>query len=800
MPAGLRPGRKGAPLSIEESRIRGIAQRVLALFMAIVLATTLTPGLALAGEQSASDSGTKTEQAAPNDAATGEENGGSDNSDGSQGSGSSADQNDASAGNTATSNGTTANGLESKGKSANNESNSQTNTVSATLKISVYGTVLVSHTFDIEKGKTVEDLLELAKAQGYIDGYSHGEPYEGYTSYYVNSITIKGTEYAQPANYDPYWSSSINGGWDNTGLNGTTIDNSGFSYELNLTSYYNPDAKYDDGTGDYPVNPNTPNPDTARKNDTTSYVKSDGNTSAVTSAPTSSSNAALAWKKTYGNGCYSEVLTFADSVYMVSSLYNADYSKQTAILHQFNLNGEETASLQLFGTIDTTCRMVYTDGVIIIPLSDGRLQGVSSSQMKTMWVSNIMAAGAQNVSTVTTDGGMVFTGTVNSFGPNYMAATGTFFALNALTGERVWANEETETGFYWAGACKIGNVLVYGNDAGALKAVNPTTGKTVSTLNLSSAIRSTVIANSAGTKAYVVTNDGTLHQVAVDINGNLSKASSVNFAAKSTSTATLFEGNLFVGGLTANWKGSLSVIDAATMQVKSTVELPFYVQSAPLVAKAADGKTYAYFTCNGVETDSKGKYTSGGGAWVYCLETNTATKLFDATGEMAEYCNKSITMGSDGTLYWTNDSGTLFALANASSSGDKDDQDKGKGNSQSDNAGDKDDQSKNAGNNSGSDDDKNGSPAKKSNGKSVAAKTPLNVSKASAEKGGSGSNKNSEPVQGTSASASSTKSASSDDEGSNESQQIPWLPIAGIVVGCVGLVGVGTYLLRRRNL
>ncbi len=784
-------------MSIEESRIRGIAQRALALFMAIVLATTLTPSLALASEQAASDSDAKTEQAAPasnetpGESANEQSNTASGNSNEGQVSGSSANENNTSG--TAGSNST-----EPSSVSANNDSKSQENTVSATLKISVYGTVLVSHTFDIEKGNTVEDLLNLAKAQGYIDGYGHGEPYEGYTSYYVNSITIKGTEYAQPANYDPYWSSSINGGWDNTGLNETTIDNSGFSYELNLTSYYNPDAKYDDGTGNYPVNPNTPNPDTARENDTTSYVKGNGNTSAVTSAPTSSSNAALAWKKTYGSGCYSEVLSISDSVYLASSLYNADYSKQTAVLHQFNLNGNETASLQLFGAIDTTCRMVYTDGVIIIPLSDGRLQGVSSSQMKTMWVSNIVAAGAQNISTVTASGGMVFTGTVNSLDPSYMAATGTFFALNALTGERVWANEETATGFYWAGACRVGNVLVYGNDAGALVAVDPATGKTASTLKLSSAIRSTVIANSAGTKAYVVTNDGTLHQIAVGADGSLSEAGSVNFAAKSTSTATLFDGNLIVGGLGADWKGSLSVIDAATLQVKQSVALPCEVKSAPLVAKASDGKTYAYFTCNGADGDYP-NYTSGGGAWVYCLETNTATKLFDATGDLANWCTKSIVMGSDGTLYWTNDSGTLFALAASSSSDSEDDRDKGKGDDQSDNNGGKDDQGKNAGDNSR----KNGLPAKTAGDTSAAAKAPLNISKASAEKP-TGSNGNdsgsSEPGLGTSASASSAKNTSSDDNNDNGSQQIPWLPIAGIVIGCVGLIGVGTYLLRRRNL
>lgn len=157
-------------------------------------------------------------------------------------------------------------------------------------------------------------------------------------------------------------------------------------------------------------------------------------------------------------------------------------------------------------------------------------------------------------------------------------------------------------------------------------------------------------------------------------NGSLSELGTASFASKSTSTATLFQGNLFVGGCAADYTGTLSVIDAATMQVKHSTSLPFEVKSAPLVAKAADGNTYAYFTCNGAE-GTWPNYTSGGGAWVYCLETNTATKLFNATGSMANWCTKSIIMGADGTLYWTNDSGTLFALANAASSSNGNDSD-----------------------------------------------------------------------------------------------------------------------------
>lgn len=568
-------------------RPRGIAKRALALLTAIALATTLTPNFAFAGEANnvaattAEQSSTagSTGSLSADDATANKADATPDASE-SQASGSDSDAGHAAASNSKANAGeltdpSNANKVPSQSansaKPANQASSTKADTVSATLKISVYGTTLVSHTFSIEKGKTVEDMLNLAVEQGYINNYSHGTPYPGYTAYYVNSITVNGIAYTQPANYSEYWSSTINGAWESDGINGNKIESDGFSYELSYVSN-DPNTKFED----YPTSPNAPHPDKATGSDTTSYVKNEGNTSAATSAPTSSNNAALSWKKAYGNGNYSEILTLGDSIYFASSLLNANWTPKTAVLHRLNSKGEETASLQLFGTIDASaCRMAYTDGVIIIPLSNGRLQGVSATEMKTLWVSGAIASGAQNISTVTASGGMVFTGTANSLDSSYNAATGTFFGINAITGERVWANEEANTGFYWSGACKVGNVLLYGNDAGVLTAVDPATGKTVSALKLSSAIRSTVISNNAETETYVTTNDGTLHKISVAPNGSLSELGTASFASKSTSTATLFQGNLFVGGCAADYTGTLSVIDAATMQVKHSTSLPF---------------------------------------------------------------------------------------------------------------------------------------------------------------------------------------------------------------------------------
>ena len=791
-------------------RSRGLAQRALALLMAIALATALTPSFALAEEANnavaatAEQSSTAGSASSPStaDATTNKADTTPDASE-NQASGSSSTAGHATASSPKANAGETAdpsnankvpsqsaNGAEP----ANQASSTKADTVSATLKISVYGTTLVSHTFTIEKGKTVEDLLSLAKTQGYIDGYEPYSPSWAGGHHYVKTLTLSGTSYELPEKFDPYWASLVNGSDNDPGIDADIINKDGYIYELSWSSYSNPDQKYDNGTADYPTAPDAQHPDKTSGNDTTSYVKNTGNTSTVTSAPTSSSNAALAWKKQHGRSNCSEILAIGDSVFFVSSPLDEHWHpKGAATLYRLNAKtGEETATLQLFSAIDSTCRPVYTDGVIVVPLASGRLQGISASEMKTLWVSEAISSKAQALSTVTAANGMVFTGTVE-YNDDYTGESGAFFGINAITGQRVWANKESDTGYYWAGACKVGNVLVYGNDEGILSAVDPATGKTVSTLKLSSGIRSTAVSNTAETEAYVTTTDGTLHKIAVASDGSLSESNATSFASKSTSTATLFQGNLFVGGCAADYTGILSIIDAATMQVKHSVSLPFEVKSAPLVAKAADGKTYAYFTCNGAEMDEDNNCTNGGGAWVYCLETNTATKLFEATGDMANYCMKSITMGSDGTLYWTNDSGTLFALASTTSSSNN-----GSGsNSDNTQTPEKPGANNQQNNKAPSSTESGHAPAAtpiSAGSASAAAQAPLSDAETLAENEASGEDENGSAVT----SASSARGTSSDN--SNDSKGAPWLPIAGIVAGCAGLIAVGAFLFRRRSL
>lgn len=807
-------------MSNTTSRTRGLAQRALALLMAMVLATTLTPSFALANEADATAGNAAEQGAAADGISGGEATAESDSASktGATASGNKkAEASDASADTapkapSASNASDTANSSASKSanqaaspatatngnKPAEQAGNTEAETVSATLKISIYGTLVMSHTFSIEKGKTVKDLLELADKDKYI-GFKFTDDcatYDDGKSHFVRALTIKGDKYDQGEIGGAYWMSTISNDPNkgDIGIEHDVIDTDGYSYSLNLAKYPDDGSKYDNGIGDYPTNPDADHADKASANDTTSFVKNNGNTSTVSSAPTSSNNAVLAWKKSgygVGNKC-SAILTIGNYVYIATD----DWSSNPATLRKLDAKtGKELDTLSLFTSIDSMCRMTYTDGVIVVPLSNGRLQGVSATTMKTLWVSDAIATGDMNLSTVTASNGMLFTGTTS----DWTASSGTFFGINAITGECLWSNKNADAGYYWAGACKIGNVLIYGDNAGWLKAVDPATGKVMSRIKLSSAIQSTAISNSAETKAYVATTDGLLHEIEVGIDGSLSECNSGKIGPNGggTSTPTLFEGNLYIGGGVWGSKGSFSVIDAATMQVKNTVELPYYVQSAPLVAKAADGNTYAYFTCNGCETNTDGENTNGGGAWVYCLETGKATRLFDATGDAANYCTSSIVMGADGTLYWTNDSGTLFALVSAASSNGGNNGGSNSGNvTGGDNSGNNTPQGNNKQNGS------NGSnshapaaaPIATASG-SAAAQTPLSAEENSDADDDASAEDETFGVEP--ASASSAHNAST---GNASEQQIPWLPITGIAVGCAGLIGVGVYLFRRRSL
>lgn len=518
----------------------------------------------------------------------------------------------------------------------------------------------------------------------------------------------------------------------------------------------------------------------------------------------------------------------SDPIYVGDYVYIAAGSK----LLQLNAEtGETEREGTLVAPINSIARMVYVDGRIIVPLSGGRLQALTADRLATLWMTPALSAteqgDQQSLSTLTLGDGCVYFGTaVADWSTTY---GGNFVCVDVQTGKVLWSQENSEKGYYWSGAALAGSYVVVGDDAGAVIARDAKTGAEVSRVDVGASVRSTVVTSDGGKTLFVVSMDGVLHRLSLSDAGILSETGKVKFAKTSTSTPTISGGKLFVGGQSeaftqvSKWVkayyGVLAVIDAESLSVSevSTIDGHAFVgdtngqatsaevKSAPVVS-VQNGETYVYFTAN----------CNPGGVYRYRLGDTDASLIYTPDADHQNYCMASITVGPDGTLYYVNDSGALFAIGSAATEGgDQGGDDNAGGGSDT---GDIDSGNTDNGGSDGSDDEPSTETPQKDNEPNAGARpvgTPLTTAK-KAIKNASGNTKKSandgDEARETSEEASAETSeigsktasraaatyAATHADGTADAPLNVVLPVAGMAAGVIGLVGIGFWLFRRR--
>lgn len=327
--------------------------------------------------------------------------------------------------------------------------------------------------------------------------------------------------------------------------------------------------------------------------------------------------------------------------------------------------GSVVRSLELGSSMDTTCRPVVAQGIILIPLSGGYLQAVSAKTFETLWYSDAFAM--QNLSSLTVDGDYVYINTLDKWSNNDVQ-NGTVKRINIHTGAVAGSASVDDGGYYWSGGLMVNGYYVVGGDFGQVRVYSADLSKLVASLKLSGGNIRSVLTVHDGYVYAVTRDDGTLHKLTIGSDGSIAEVAKVQFAAYSTSTP-VFSGNYaFINGATTNnWKakGLLSIVDLSDMSVKQISkadgeELGFESKSTPLVS-THDGETYVYFTLNGAKGNWP-NYTSGGGVYMYKLGDAEATEVFVPGSGYANYCMASVVCDQFGNLYYTNDSGHLFCV------------------------------------------------------------------------------------------------------------------------------------------
>ena len=496
----------------------------------------------------------------------------------------------------------------------------------------------------------------------------------GLTSVKLPDGRVLDSDFSEPYRY---WSFIVNGEYADEGASTyhlkdgdcveyRYVDNSGTQVPSN-DPQVNPDAEhpgiaadwggFNNGNTGLPTNALTPTTPTQNPSWASSLLSSEDR---------------KAGKSAYA----SDPLVLGGKLYVVTgtSFYDPNdgwkLTKGMARLLRINpADGSVESELQLGTSMDSTCRPVYADGIIVIPLAGGYIQAVSATTFETLWFTQAFAN--QSISTLTVDGDYVYLATLDRFGEQEHASdvvSGTVRRINLHTGAIAGSAQSNEGGYYWAGGVMVNGYYVIGSDSGEVRVYSADLSECVGKLSIGNHIRSSLVVS--GGYVYAVTrDDGTLHQLQVQENGSISQTASVQFAPYSTSTPVISGNFAFIGGATgSSWgsKGLLSVVNLSDMSVQQITQadgadLIAESKSTPLVSQR-DGKTYVYFTCNGAVFGAGGTYLSGGGVYMYELGESQATEVFIPGAQYAQYCMASVITDSEGNLYYTNDSGNLFCI------------------------------------------------------------------------------------------------------------------------------------------
>lgn len=329
-------------------------------------------------------------------------------------------------------------------------------------------------------------------------------------------------------------------------------------------------------------------------------------------------------------------------------------------------NGDVTASAKMSGSnFYATVSPLYADGKIFVQLDGGKVEAFDYESLDSLWTYTD-SLGGQALCPIIYDGENVYTGFWNgeTENANYVCLKAD---CETSKNTAVWAYKSLG-GFYWVGCAVSGNYAVLGKDDGtrgsdgktSIVLLDKTNGKCVSSLNVKGDIRSSVFYSNETQSYYTSSKAGYVYKFKIDTeNGELSSLETYTASGAITATPVVYNNRLYVGSQNGTG-GKFNVLDATELTEIYSCDMNVYPQSTALVCTGYEkynGKVYVIVTYNAkpggltVFEDSAGQTEA------------QKTELFTPDEAMSEYCISTVCAGEDGTLYYKNDSGNVFAIS-----------------------------------------------------------------------------------------------------------------------------------------
>lgn len=315
--------------------------------------------------------------------------------------------------------------------------------------------------------------------------------------------------------------------------------------------------------------------------------------------------------------------------------------------------GKVKASTKLHSQIGYYSNIIYGGGMIFVPLGNGDVQCFNAATLKSMYlIENPASLGSYwgVYGAMHYDNGKLYIGYSNQGDYGGYAVYDTLDPNIDDEYEVVkplWMTGEKDQSYYGSGAVTIKDMVVIGGDGGIVSVRNAKTGEELSKCQLSGKIRCSLVY--ADGYIWTTTQNKKIYKLLLSESGKITVAEEADLPNISNASPVVTGGKVYITG--GVWgAGFLAVYDMnLTLLAQEKGENPF---NTPTVSTAYDN-VCVYFTENGPE----------GSLYMAEVTANnkiTLTKIY--TPEHPQYSMSKVIVGSDGTIYYANDSGYLFAI------------------------------------------------------------------------------------------------------------------------------------------
>lgn len=410
--------------------------------------------------------------------------------------------------------------------------------------------------------------------------------------------------------------------------------------------------------------------------------------------------------------------TFSDPYFMGTSMTSTPVVTDTYVyvvnkdsLYELDKKtGKTLRELGLPVRMNSVCDPVLQDGRLYIPLSDGIITCIDTTDMQILWTSENMSQKYgmvfQTLGRLRLYDGYLYAGTwcravdkrVNI--DREIASDGVFFCIDIHDGNTVWTyrSAENPVGFYWTESVKAHGRLFFNSEDGTLISHSPAEDVVYERVSLTDGLmlRNGLCASPDGDYLFTVSKAGILIKITLDTDGSIKAVDNAPLITgeavghlsgsgvpenqlpvsdgylltesngtpdiNCTSTPAYCDGTLYTG-CAVDGCGYMCVTDAATLKLRYTAQgkPSGEIKSHPLVIN--DDIRHIYFTAN-----------ENTGSLYHMTDTPAATSGMIETMftpySAKQYCLADVVIDDTGILYYSNDSGTLFAIGETDKSAD----------------------------------------------------------------------------------------------------------------------------------